>query len=77
MVSNITDQIIPETKEWQERPLDEVYPIVFIDAVHFSVRQDNIVVKKAAYIVLGISDIGEKEIIGILYLSKTTVGLTS
>ena len=39
MVSNITDQIIPEIKEWQERPLDDVYPIVFIDAVHFSVRQ--------------------------------------
>lgn len=65
MVSNITDQILPIIKEWQERPLNPVYPIVFIDAVHFSVRQDNIVVKKAAYIVLGISDIGEKEIIGI------------
>ena len=52
MVSNITDQIIPEIKEWQERPLDDVYPIVFIDAVHFSVREDNRVVKKAAYIVL-------------------------
>ena len=36
MVSNITDQIIPEIKEWQERPLDDVYPFVFIDAVHFS-----------------------------------------
>ena len=39
MVSNITDQIIPIIKEWQERPLDDVYPIVFIDAVHFSVRE--------------------------------------
>lgn len=38
MVSNITDQILPEIREWQNRPLDDVYPIVFIDAVHFSVR---------------------------------------
>ena len=65
MVSNITDQIIPEIKEWQERPLDDVYPIVFIDAVHFSVREENRVVKKAAYIVLGINKEGYKEIMGI------------
>ena len=65
MVSNITDQIIPEIKEWQERPLDSVYPFVFIDAVHFSVREDNHVVKKAAYIVLGINSEGFKEILGI------------
>ena len=51
MVSNITDQIIPDIKEWQGRPLDDVYPIVFIDAAHFSVRDDSRVVKKAAYIV--------------------------
>ena len=65
MVSNITDQIIPEIKEWQERPLDDVYPIVFIDAVHFSVREENRVVKKAAYIVLGIDKDGYKNILGI------------
>ena len=65
MVSNITDQILPKIKEWQERPLDCVYPIVFIDAVHFSVRQENSVVKKAAYIVLGVIENGEKDIIGI------------
>lgn len=65
MVSNITDQIIPEIKEWQERPLDDVYPIVFIDAVHFSVRDENRVVKKAAYVVLGINKEGYKEIMGI------------
>jgi len=65
MVSNITDKIIPEIKEWQERPLDEVYPFVFIDAVHFSVREDSRVIKKAAYIVLGINAEGFKEILGI------------
>ena len=65
MVSNITDQIIPEIKEWQARPLDDVYPFVFIDAVHFSVREDNHIIKKAAYIVLGINSEGFKEVLGI------------
>lgn len=65
MVSNITDKIIPEIKEWQDRPLDSIYPIVFIDAVHFSVREDNRVAKKAAYIVLGINKEGYKEVLGI------------
>lgn len=65
MVSNITDQILPEIREWQNRPLESVYPIVFIDAVHFSVRQDNQVVKKAAYIVLGVDAEGTKDILGI------------
>ena len=65
MVSNITDQIIPEIKEWQARPLDDVYPFIFIDAVHFSVREDNHIVKKAAYIVLGINSEGFKEVLGI------------
>jgi transposase-like protein len=65
MVSNITDQIIPEIKEWQERPLEDVYPFVFIDAVHFSVREDNRVVKKAAYVVLGIDSNGYKSVLGI------------
>ena len=65
MISNITDQIIPEIKEWQERPLDDVYPFVFIDAVHFSVREDNHIVKKAAYIVLGVTTEGFKEVLGI------------
>jgi len=65
MVSNITNQIIPEIKEWQERPLDNVYPIIFIDAVHFSVREENRVIKKAAYVVLCINKEGYKEILGI------------
>lgn len=65
MVSNITDQIIPEIKEWQERPLDDIYPFVFIDAVHFSVREDNHIIKKAAYIVLGVNSEEFKEVLGI------------
>ena len=54
-----------EIEEWQERPLDDVYPFVFIDAVHFSVKEDSRIVKKAAYIVLGINDEGFKDILGI------------
>lgn len=65
MVSNITNQILPEIREWQNRPLESVYPIVFIDAVHFSVRQDNQIIKKAAYIVLGVDSEGTKDILGI------------
>jgi len=65
MVSNITDRIIPEIEDWQNRMLDDVYPFIFIDAVHFSVREENRVVKKAAYIILGINKEGFKEIIGI------------
>lgn len=65
MVSNITDQILPKIKEWQDRPLESIYPICFVDAVHFSVRDEASVVKKAAYIVLGINEYGEKDVLGI------------
>ena len=53
-VSDVTDKILPEIKEWKARPLDDVYPIVFIDAVHFSVRKDKSIQKLAAYVALGI-----------------------
>ena len=65
MVSNITDAILPEIKDWQSRTLENVYPIVFIDAVHFSVREENHIVKKAAYIVLGVDKTGMKDVLGI------------
>ena len=65
MVSNITDQILPKIKEWQNRPLESIYPICFVDAVHFSVREESSVVKKAAYIVLGINEYGEKDVLDI------------
>lgn len=45
MISNITDAVLEEIEEWQKRPLKEVYPIVFIDAVHFNVKQENVIVK--------------------------------
>lgn len=65
MVSNITDAILPKIKEWQCRPLQSVYPIVFIDAVHFNVKEDGRIMKKAAYIILGVNTDGFKEVLGI------------
>lgn len=65
MVSDITDKMMPQIEDWQNRPLSTVYPIVFIDAIHFSVRNDGIVSKLAAYIVLGINEDGMKEVLSI------------
>ena len=65
MVSDITDRLLPQIEEWQNRPLCAVYPIIFIDAVHFSVREDGITRKMAAYIVLGINEEGRKEVLTI------------
>ena len=52
MVSKITDRILPEVKEWQSRPLNSLYPFVFMDAIHYKVRDEGRIVSKAAYIVL-------------------------
>lgn len=64
-ISNVTDKVLQDIDDWQKRPLDEVYPVVFIDAVHFSVRQDNIIKKLAAYVMLGIDCNGMKDVIGL------------
>lgn len=64
-VSKVTDKILPLIAEWQSRPLDRVYPIVFLDAIHFKVRQDNRIINKAAYSVMGINLDGMKDILGI------------
>jgi putative transposase len=65
LVLNITDKIIPMIKEWQSRPLEAVYPIIFMDAIHFKVRKDNVVVSKAAYAAIGINIEGKKDVLGI------------
>lgn len=65
MVSDITDKLLPQIQDWQQRPLNEVYPIVFIDAVHFSVRDNHVIKKLAAYIILGINEEGKKEVLSI------------
>jgi len=64
-VSDVTDKILQDIDDWQRRPLGEIYPIVFIDAVHFSVRDENIIRKLAAYVILGIGLDGRKEVIGL------------
>ena len=65
MVSDITDRLVPQIEDWQKRPLDEVYPIVFIDAVHFSVRDNGQIRKLAAYVILAVSMTGHKEVLSI------------
>lgn len=66
MVSDITDKLLPRIEEWQNRPLSPVYPIVFIDAVHFSVRDDGVIRKLSAYVVLGMNEDGMKEVLSIV-----------
>ena len=64
-ISDVTDKILKDIDEWQHRPLNSVYPIVFIDACHFSVRDNGMVRKLAAYVMLGINSEGFKEIISL------------
>lgn len=69
-ISQITDKLLPVIAEWRSRPLEAVYPIVFMDAMHFKVREEGKVVSKAIYSILGVTKNGCKEIIGI-YLSES------
>ena len=64
MISKMTDRILSLAKEWQNRPLDRKYAVVFMDAIHYYVRQDNATVKKAVYIAIGIHLNGSKEVLG-------------
>jgi transposase-like protein len=64
-VSNVTNRIMPLVSEWQTRPLEPVYSFVFMDAIHYKVREEKQVVNKAAYVALGVSMDGEKEVLGI------------
>jgi transposase-like protein len=64
MISHMTDRILPVAKEWQNRPLERKYAVVFMDAVHFHVREDNRTVKKAVYVAIGIRLNGTKEVMG-------------
>ncbi len=65
LVSKISEKIMPEVNEWQNRPLEEVYPFVFMDAIHYKVKENHQYVTKAAYVVLGINMEGSKDILGI------------
>ena len=63
-ISRITDKILPVVREWQSRPLEEIYAVVFMDAIHFHVRSEGQIVKKAVYIAIGINMDGIKEVLG-------------
>lgn len=65
MVSKITERIMPQIKEWQSRPLERVYPFIFLDAIHYKIRDNGHIVNKAAYVVLGVNADGYKDILGI------------
>ena len=64
MISHMTDRILPIAKEWQNRPLERKYAIVFMDAVHFNVREDNRTIKKAVYVAIGVKLNGTREVLG-------------
>ena len=63
-ISRITDKILPIVKEWQERPLEEIYAVVFMDAIHYHVRNEGRIVKRAVYIAIGIDMEGHKDVLG-------------
>lgn len=64
LISNITNKIMPTIKEWQNRPLMKTYAMVFLDAIHYKVKQDGMIVNKAAYMVIGIDMDGQKDVLG-------------
>lgn len=64
-ISDVTDKILPQIEDWQNRPLSEVYPVLFIDAIHYSVRDNGVIRKLAAYVILGINNDGFKEVLTI------------
>ena len=63
-VSRITDKVLPAAKEWQQRPLESIYAVVFLDAIHYRVRSEGQIVKKAVYIAIGIDLDGKKDVLG-------------
>ena len=69
-ISSITDRVWPEIEEWRSRPLEPVYPFVWLDAMFYKVKQDGVIKSMAAYLVLGMNKEGEKDLLGI-YLSET------
>lgn len=63
-ISRVTDKILPVVKEWQMRPLEELYAVVFMDAVHFHVRSEGQIVKKAVYVAIGVRMDGVRDVLG-------------
>ena len=69
-ISTVTDKIIPLLQEWKTRPLEEIYPFIFLDAIHYKVKEDGRYISKAFYTVLGVRVDDKKEILG-LHLNKS------
>ena len=69
-ISAVTDKVIPLLKEWQQRPLDSIYPFVWLDAIHYKIKENGRYISKAIYTILGVNLSGRKEILG-LYLSES------
>ena len=64
-ISDVTDKILPQIEDWQNRPLSEVYPVLYFDAIHYSVRDEGVIRKLAAYVILGLNADGYKEVLTI------------
>jgi len=69
-INTITDKIITKVKEWQSRPLESIYPFIFMDAIHYKIKDNGKYISKAVYTILGVNLQGKKEILG-LYLSES------
>lgn len=69
-ITGVTDRLIPELQEWQQRPLDKLYPFVWLDAIHYKIKEDGRYISKAVYTILGLNVQGKKELLG-LYLSES------
>ncbi|MHC2273684.1 putative transposase [Bradyrhizobium liaoningense] len=70
LISKVTDAILDEVREWQSRPLEAIYPVVFFDALRVKIRDEGMVKNKAVYVVLGITASGEKDVLG-LWIEQT------
>ena len=66
LISRVTDAVLEEVREWQNRPLDPVYPVIFFDALRVKIRDEGLVKNKAVYIALALNAEGEKEVLGLL-----------
>ena len=65
LISRVTDGVLDEVREWQNRPLDRVYPVVFFDALRVKIRDEGLVRNKAVYVALGVTPEGTKDILGL------------
>lgn len=70
LISAVTDKVLPEVEQWQNRPLNECYTVIWMDAMHFKVREDGRVKSKAVYVIIGLNEYGVKEVLG-LYISES------